>query len=107
MIKLNKTLLFILFILFSIVLFPSVLAIQNTVNICIDNSTLQTNVAQNVCIGNDCFQLIRTFNKTCNYGCDNTTFTCNPTPLEASVWVGIVLFLLFGLIGAIVWYSQK
>jgi len=65
----------IIMILQFLLIIPYSLA-DNTQNICLDNSTLQTTTFGIVCVASDCFNVSRVQNITCQFGCDTETATC-------------------------------
>ena len=86
--------------LFVFLLAPHISFADSSLNICLDNNTLQSTTIGNVCVGTDCFNVSRVQNTTCQFGCDNQTGTCSSEPFwNATLMAGIIIAVIIISVG--------
>lgn len=66
---------------------------------CLDNTTLEREYNYSITIDGVNQNITVTKNMDCMYGCDNVTNTCDPNPVDRTVYFGVlVMVLLFCMV---------
>ena len=76
-------------------------------NSCINNVTLQRTLNYTNCNSTACDIGNSTFYKDCEFGCDNSTQSCNLSPINQYLYVGIVLLVLVLIVIIIVKVAKR
>jgi hypothetical protein len=74
---------------------------------CSDNQTLNRFMNFTSCENVTCIDYNFTQNINCVYGCDNSTMTCNPSPTNQYLYVGLTLIGLLIVIVIVVKVSRR
>lgn len=82
------------------VILPSVLALQYH-DVCLNDQTLNKFMNFTACENVTCIDYNFSQNVLCEYGCDNSTMTCSPSPVQGyGIFIVIIIIILvsFGII---------
>jgi hypothetical protein len=84
-----------------------VLALDIWNNQCLDNITLRSYTNYTACNSTSCDYGNNSFYKDCEFGCDSSTQSCNSSPINQYLFVGVALLIIIFVLIVIIKVARR